>query len=668
MFKRRTFTLAVLLSLAATTHAAIEIDPRIVDLILGGSTPTHATIAAYRPNGTTRRCPDEISLKSLRPPMATHDACAPGEAQLDLLGQVRAIAAGSQSGDLDPTFGEGGRVVTDFFHAADEIVGLAVAPDGTILAAGSVFRPESAFDMAVARYSEHGELRGFATVDFHPGQRLNDQAGAMALLPDGRIVVAGHTLSDGRLNYDFAAARLMPDLTLDPTFGTDGRVSVDFFGGPDFGNALAVMPDGGIVVVGEIANASGQQDFGLVRFAPNGTLDTAFGNGGRVVTDLSPTSEAPRAAAAQDDGKIIVVGVAFNVAAGELTMVRYLPNGSLDPGFGVDGRVFLNTYSAVPSAVAVQPDGRIVVAGTVLFGTDAADFAVWRFESDGQLDTSFGASGRVFTDFGRRHDDARAVAVMSDGKIVVAGNTSIMQTSGTNDFAVARYETDGRLDPSFGTGGRAVTDFFGHDDQVNAVAIQQRGDILAGGIVSNPGNGTDDFGLARYAAAARGFLPPVSDAYVRGGVWAATNFNASRTLLAKLGISADDTRRSYMKFDIGAIDTVGRATLRLHGRVSNSSTARVRVGIYPVRNASWDEQTVTWNTKPSYGPQLGTVKVTGTTAAWVEVDVTAFVQAEQRAGRDIVSLALRATEHTSAYASFDSREAGQSAPQLIITP
>src|ERR1051326_8912628 len=183
MFKRRTFTLAVLLSLAATTHAAIEIDPRIVDLILGGSTPTHATIAAYRPNGTTRRCPDEISLKSLRPPLPSHDPCPPGAAQLDLLGQVRAIAAGSQSGDLDPTFGEGGRVVTDFFHAADEIVGLAVAPDGSILAAGSVFRPESAFDMAVARYSEHGEHRGFATVDFHPGQRPHTQGGGRAPRP-----------------------------------------------------------------------------------------------------------------------------------------------------------------------------------------------------------------------------------------------------------------------------------------------------------------------------------------------------------------------------------------------------------------------------------------------------------------------------------------------------
>ena len=162
-------------------------------------------------------------------------------------------------------------------------------------------------------------------------------------------------------------------------------------------------------------------------------------------------------------------------------------------------------------------------------------------------------------------------------------------------------------------------------------------------------------------------LFPVADVYVRGGIWASTNFSASPKLLAKRG-SSNNTRRGYLKFDISDIDTIGRATLRLHGRVSHVGTSRVRTGIFSVRNQAWDEQTLTWSTKPAYGPLLGIATVRGTTPQWVEIDLTAFLQAEQRAGRNIVSVALRALEHTSAYAIFESREAGLVAPQLVITP
>ena len=123
-----------------------------------------------------------------------------------------------------------------------------------------------------------------------------------------------------------------------------------------------------------------------------------------------------------------------------------------------------------------------------------------------------------------------------------------------------------------------------------------------------------------------------------------------------------------MKFDISNVQTIGKATLRLHGRVSDARNRQVRAGVFRVGNQSWDEQTVTWSTKPAYGPLLGIATVRGTAAQWVEIDLTAFVQAEQQAGRHIISVALRALEHTSAYASFDSREAGESGPQLIITP
>jgi endoglucanase len=196
----------------------------------------------------------------------------------------------------------------------------------------------------------------------------------------------------------------------------------------------------------------------------------------------------------------------------------------------------------------------------------------------------------------------------------------------------------------------------------NAADLNDSGEVVG---VTSDANGNVRGVIWSVPTAARA---TVADAYVRGGVWASTNFGATRKLLAKLGVTSDYHRRSYLKFDISDIDTIGKATLRLHGRVSNASTARVRTGIFRVSNQSWDEQTVTWNTKPAYGSLLGVVTVNGTTPQWVEIDLTAFLQAEQKAGRSMVSVALRALEHTSASASFDSREAGLVAPQLVITP
>ena len=161
-------------------------------------------------------------------------------------------------------------------------------------------------------------------------------------------------------------------------------------------------------------------------------------------------------------------------------------------------------------------------------------------------------------------------------------------------------------------------------------------------------------------------LPAMADAYVRDGVWASGNFGGSPTLLAKKGLSADVTRRSYVKFDISGLDTIGAATLRFYGRVSSTASAQVRVGIHAVPNQSWDERTVTWNTKPSYGPLLATMIVTGTSPGWVDVDLTAFVQAARRDGRSQISVALRALEYTSAYAILESRESPSFAPQLSI--
>ena len=591
-----------------------------------------------------------------------------GRVALAVLLLSTAIITRAQSGaGLDTSFGSGGQAVTDFFRAADEVRGLAIAADGSLVAAGLAFNPGHGFDFGIARYSAEGTLvPPVAAIDFHPGQALNDEAVAVATLPDGRIIAAGHTASDAAGNDDFAVVRLLPTLAPDPTFGVDGRTTTDFFGKFDLATGMAVQPDGRIVVIGMVTDAAAHQYFGLVRYNIDGALDKSFGTGGRVVTDLAHGSQIPFAVALQLDGKLIVVGVTFNIDANELTMVRYLANGSLDPDFGTGGKVFLNNYTANPHSVTLQSDGRIVVAGIVLTGGQGADFALWRFEANGTLDTTFGTGGRVFTDFGA-WDNAGAVAVGPDGKIVAAGYTQLYGKFVSSNFAVARYAANGSLDRTFGANGIAVTDFFGDGDLGEAMVIQPGRGVVVGGLVGNPRNGTTDFGLARFNLQAV-TRPAVADAYVRGGGFASINYGGVPHLLAKLGVTDDNSRVSYLKFDLSGITNVARATLRFYGRLSNTANSSVQTTVHGVSNTSWNERTVTWNTKPAVGAALGSVTIRGIAPQWYDVDITAYVQAQQRAGRTTIAIALQTATHTSAYVEVASREAGARGPMLIITP
>jgi hypothetical protein len=159
-----------------------------------------------------------------------------------------------------------------------------------------------------------------------------------------------------------------------------------------------------------------------------------------------------------------------------------------------------------------------------------------------------------------------------------------------------------------------------------------------------------------------------ADTYVRAGVWASTNFGGAPVLTAKKGASPDTTRRSYLKFVIGARPDVQHATLRLYGRLSDASASNAETTVYGVGDTSWDEHALTWNTRPDLGAVLGKVVVGASAPRWLEVDVTAFVRAEQRAGHTVVSFALRNLTHSSAFAQFASRESGSTAPQLLIVP
>jgi uncharacterized delta-60 repeat protein len=281
------------------------------------------------------------------------------------------------------------------------------------------------------------------------------------------------------------------DGSLDTSFSGDGRVRVDIPGSPsDFASGVAFQPDGKIVVVGR----SGEH-FAVVRLRPNGTRDAGFDGDGVAITEFATVDEA-HAVAVQADGRIVVVGSTFDSFTGRqrFALARYTTDGQLDPSFSADGK---QTTSIVGGGdandVAIQPDGKIVVAGwTVVDGTQ--DMAIARYRRSGSLDrdtptsTGFSRNGKKITNFGDR-DRAEGVAIQPDGKVVVAGN------SGGN-WAIARYTRAGDLDTAFsGTGKVTHPMGSGTLDIAGGIAVGLDGKLVAGGFAGR------DFGAARYLAA-----------------------------------------------------------------------------------------------------------------------------------------------------------------------
>jgi uncharacterized delta-60 repeat protein len=289
---------------------------------------------------------------------------------------------------------------------------------------------------------------------------------------------------------------------LDRTFSGDGRVRTNFTADDDAASGLAIQSNGKIVVAGWAGwTYPRRPNFALARYKPDGTLDRIFGGDGKVTTRFTYDSVATAVAIRAD--KIVAVGE----TNGKFALARYALDGTLDPTFSGDGKartLFFPLDTAAASDVVIQPDGKIVVVGTAWCeerfpppGCDeeeSRDIALARYDTDGTFDTSFGQDGKVLTDFTGNftgNDTGSAVALQDDGKIVVAGAVEFPP-----DFALVRYNADGTLDLTFGEGGKVTTDIeFGRPDSVQDVAIQADGKIVAAGRTGGPGGG---FGLARY--------------------------------------------------------------------------------------------------------------------------------------------------------------------------
>ena len=409
---------------------------------------------------------------------------------------------------LDPTFGKGGKVRTDFLgRSFDQAFGLALQPDGRIVAVGAV---ENGF--GIARYDPNGSLD--ATFGTH-GKVVTTFGGfafaaAAAVQRDNRIVVVGTVSADLTSPNVFGVARYNPNGTLDASFGVGGLVTTAFENASAEARAVVIQADGRIVVAGQaVTDPDGiVSDMAIARYTANGSLDPSFDGDGRVTADLDEFDDA-RAVAAAFDGTIVVAGAASHSVGFEtfsdVAVLRFRNDGSPDPAFGIGGRVRTDLAGEAEdaSSVMIQRDGKIVAAGTV-FGDKTAttsDIGIVRYNPNGSLDPTFGAGGVVVIDPGTGADFVTSGALQRDGKIVV-GSTS-GHVGGL--FTLTRFDSHGSLDPTFGTNGVKQGDFSTPDndpvDELHAIAIQPDGKIVAAGLTFNfRTDGDMNFGLLRFQA------------------------------------------------------------------------------------------------------------------------------------------------------------------------
>ena len=319
-----------------------------------------------------------------------------------------------------------------------------------------------------------------------------DGASALVVQPDGKLVAAGHAYNAN--NDTFALVRYNADGSLDGNFGTGGKVTTPF-GIGSAASAAVLQADGRLVAAGQTFTGSRNQ-FALVRYLATGGLDSTFGTGGKVGTPIGSIDDEASALVVQPDGKLVAAGYSDRGGNTTFALARYNAAGSLDTSFGTGGKVTTAIGSTDDEVLALvlQPDGKLVAAGFTASAGNTA-FALVRYNADGSLDTSFGTGGKVTTSIGSVDDKAIALVLQPDGKLVAAGYSK----GGSNiAFALARYNADGSLDASFGTAGKVTTAVESIDDAAFALLLQPDGKLVAAGYANDGSN--EDFAVVRYSA------------------------------------------------------------------------------------------------------------------------------------------------------------------------
>lgn len=423
---------------------------------------------------------------------------------------ISAQMAQAAAGDLDPTFGTGGMVTTDINRSTDIANAVAVQADGKSVVVGTTYKNNdfSSEDFVVTRYNTDGTLDS----TFGRGGKVRTDFPGLAAVPssvviqsDGKIVVAGGAFPLFTFSGNIKVVRYNSNGSLDTSFGAGGIVTTNFPQG-SYAFDVALQTDGKIIAAGTVfvdfnIGDSSNTDFALARYNPDGTPDATFGSGGQVSTDFVGFEDDAFSVLIQPDGKIVAVGSANDPATFyDFAAARYLSNGTIDTTFGVAGKVRTDfgdqNFDRARSA-ALQTDGKIVAAGfAISHGGGVQNFAVARYTSNGSLDTTFSRVGKTQIDFGNCCQSATKVLLQSDGKIITVGGSN--GESGDDDFLLARLSSRGSLDNTFGVGGEVRTSFGDLNGGANGAAFQSEGKIVAVGFQATFSNEFANFALARY--------------------------------------------------------------------------------------------------------------------------------------------------------------------------
>lgn len=463
-------------------------------------------------------------------------------------------AGHTQSGFPDPSFGKNGIVTTDmgshfkYTHSARQVL---VHPDGSIyinlngsfggtsiskrLANGAIdssfgingyskaiaslveaffaFQPDGKIIIAGSNNTGTG-LSGIARLDADglPDSTFGDNAFlatsfkpvSVAIQADGKIVIAASTDIPG-----FLVARYNINGSIDNSFNGTGQIIADFVykippdrGGTDSieiktgaASSITIQKDGKILAGGSAMTELGGNKFAIARFNTNGTIDSSFDTDGKQTTLVGDASSTSYSVALQDDGKTVLAGYAIIAGINRFAVTRYNTDGSLDKSFNGTGVQIANLGSDIQigNSVALQKNGKIIIAGYTLNGSNN-DFAVARFNTDGSPDNTFDTDGLLTTDIQNTSDDyAGSVAIQNDEKIIVAGYSVINNNAA---FVLVRYNTDGGLDNTFDKDGKLEGDYNQGNTSFNATVVQLDGKVITAGRTWNGSN--FDFAIVRY--------------------------------------------------------------------------------------------------------------------------------------------------------------------------
>ena len=405
----------------------------------------------------------------------------------------------AQFGTLDTSFGRGGIVITPFNGFDAAVQSLLIQPDKKIIAGGSITKSGTT-QFSLARYNSDGNLdETFGNL----GQVITEYPElmvmtSMALQSDGKIIEAGNLYNSSVSISRFVLVRYHSNGILDTSFGIDGRVITNISDKLDRIASILIQNDGKIIASGATSDDATYSDFAMVRYNSDGTLDTSFGNNGVVVTSIKAWDYA-NAITTQNDNELIIAGATskdFDLTLGfdyNFSVAKFDKYGVLDPTFGDGGFVIIASPDANEKALSVKvlSDGKIVLAGE--HHSSKYAFMLAQLFPNGNLDASFGDNGVVVN--GLSNEFIESVAMQIDGKFLI---TEYHGTGGccSADIKLMRFLEDGNFDTTFGTNGIVTADFLNENNQANSIVVQDDGKILIGGVSGNQIH--SDYGLARF--------------------------------------------------------------------------------------------------------------------------------------------------------------------------